>query len=265
MTVQDPAVPATAPRVRIVGRGRAGGSFIGALTAAGWSVDPIAHDAPDLNRAADDVDLVLLCVPDAAIAVTAAAIDAVEGVAVAHCAGAAALDVLAPHGRRASVHPLVSLPDAVVGGRRLPGAWFAIAGDDVARQVVDALGGHAVEVPDEARVRYHAAAAIASNHLVALLGQVERVAAGVGVPLVAFLDLARGSLDNVAERGPRAALTGPVARGDVETVRAHLAALPEAERAAYLALADQAARLVGRHDALDTGPDGTSDLPAGAS
>jgi predicted short-subunit dehydrogenase-like oxidoreductase (DUF2520 family) len=99
-------------------------------------------------------------------------------------------------------------------------------------------------VADEARTNYHAAAVIASNHLVALLGQVQRVAAAAGIPFEAYLDLVRGTVDNVAAVGPRAALTGPVARGDWETVARHLAVLPPEERSAYQALADQAARLV---------------------
>jgi predicted short-subunit dehydrogenase-like oxidoreductase (DUF2520 family) len=78
---------------------------------------------------------------------------------------------------------------------------------------------------------------------VALLGQVERVADGIGVPLAAFLDLARGSLDDVAALGPAAALTGPVRRGDRATVEAHLAALPADERRTYEVLSEEAARL----------------------
>lgn len=233
------------PRVRVVGRGRAGGSFEGALRAAGWAVELIAHDDDRLPDAARDVDLVLLCVPDGAIAPVAARIDAHETTVVAHCAGSRTLEELAAHPRRASVHPLVSMPDPVRGARRLIGAWFAVAGDPLVGEVVRALRGTAVEVPDDRRVEYHAAAVIASNHLVALMGQVERVATGAGVPLEAFLDLSRGSLENVAEVGPAAALTGPVARGDHETVLAHLSALDPAERLAYRALADAAARLVG--------------------
>jgi pantoate--beta-alanine ligase len=113
-------------------------------------------------------------------------------------------------------------------------------------EIVDALGGRSIEVPDDARSTYHAAAAIASNHLVALLGQVQRVAAQAGIPLEAYLDLVRGTVDNVAALGPAAALTGPVARGDWETVARHLAALPADERTAYQAMANEAARLGGR-------------------
>ena len=165
---------------------------------------------------------------------------------MAHCAGSLTLEVLAPHERRGSIHPLVALPSGDLGAARLPGAWFAVAGDPIAREVVESLGARSVEVADTDRVAYHAAAVVASNHLVALLGQVERLAGRVGVPLEAYLDLAVGSIDNVAELGPAGALTGPVARGDWETVRRHLGALDPDERPAYLALATEAARLVGR-------------------
>ena len=78
----------------------------------------------------------------------------------------------------------------------------------------------------------------------ALLGQVERVAATAGVPLEAYLDLVRATVDNVAALGPAAALTGPVARGDWATVDRHLAALDPSERPAYEAMAEQTRRLV---------------------
>jgi predicted short-subunit dehydrogenase-like oxidoreductase (DUF2520 family) len=106
------------------------------------------------------------------------------------------------------------------------------------------LDGRLVEVDDADRTTYHAAAVMASNHLVALLGAVERVAAQAGVPLDAFLDLVRGTVDNVAVLGPEGALTGPVARGDWDTVARHLAALPESERGTYQAMTDAAERLV---------------------
>lgn len=239
-------------RVRVVGAGRAGGSFAAALSAAGWQVEVVHHDEPvGAPGGAGDVDLELLCVPDAAVAGVARARPVREHVVVAHCAGSLPLDVLGPHPRRAAVHPLVSLPDPATGAARLQGAWFAVAGDEIARRVVAALGGTAVEVADADRARYHATAAVAANHLVGLMGQVERLAASVDVPLEAFLALARGALDNVAAVGPSAALTGPVARGDWATVRRHLDALAPGERQAYLTMAEQAAVLVGRADELD--------------
>lgn len=242
--------PDRAARVRVVGAGRAGGSFALALGEAGWLVELVVHGVP-LAGAAADVDLLLLCVPDAAVAEVAASVEPVRGTVVAHCAGSLRLDALAPHPERASVHPLVSLPSPPIGAARLRGAWFGVAADGptaaaVASRLVDDLGGRAVEPSEDRRAEYHAAAAVASNHLVALLGQVERIAAVAGVPLDAYLDLAAGSLANVAELGPAAALTGPVARGDWDTVRRHLAALPEGERSAYRALAVEAARLVGQ-------------------
>jgi predicted short-subunit dehydrogenase-like oxidoreductase (DUF2520 family) len=236
-----------ARRVRIVGPGRAGGSLARALAGAGWDVQPLVGRADDVAGAAEGVDLVVLATPDGAIAGVAQAVRPRDGMVVAHLSGAAGLDVLAPHGRRAAVHPLMALPNPEVGARRLPGGWFAVAGDPMAREVVDALGGRAFAVDDADRVVYHAAAVAASNHLVALLGQVERLAAAVGVPFEAYLDLAAATLDNVRHLGPGAALTGPAARGDEDTIRAHVAALPAGERAAYAALADAARRLAADH------------------
>jgi predicted short-subunit dehydrogenase-like oxidoreductase (DUF2520 family) len=115
-------------------------------------------------------------------------------------------------------------------------------------EVVADLGGRSFVVADGDRAAYHAAAVIASNHLVALLGQVERVAASVGLPLDAFLDLARVTVDNVAELGPAAALTGPASRGDQATLDRHRAALARLgpdEVTTYDALA-AAARGLGR-------------------
>ena len=137
------------------------------------------------------------------------------------------------------------MPSPQLGAARLRGgAWFAVAGDPLVIRVVEQLGGRWFEVDDEHRTAYHAAAAIASNHLVALLGQVQRVAAPAGVPFDAYLDLARATVENVAELGPAAALTGPAARGDWETIERHLAALPADEREAYRAMVRAARRLL---------------------
>jgi pantoate--beta-alanine ligase len=232
------------PTLRIIGPGRAGGSVATALSRAGWYVLPPLGRGDDLSDAAAGADLLVIATPDGSVAHVAAAITPSPSTVVAHLAGSLGLDVLASHPRRAALHPLVALPSAEVGADRLRGAWFAVAGDPLGRDVVAALAGHAIEVRDEDRAAYHAAACIASNHLVALLGQVERVAAGVGLPLDAYLDLVRGTVDNVALLGPAAALTGPVARGDWETVARHLAALDASERPGYEAMADAASRLL---------------------
>lgn len=228
---------------RVIGAGRAGSAIASALAAAGWSVDgPLGRDA-DPTSAATGADVVVIAVPDAVVAEVARSIEPGDAV-VLHVAGSLGLDVLAPHPRVGSVHPLVALPDAELGAMRLRGAWFAVAGDDATTtSVVDAVGGRTVAVDDTDRVAYHAAAAIAANHVVALLGQVDRIARSIGVPLDAYLDLARGAIDNVGAVGPHDALTGPVARDDWATVARHLDAIPVDERAAYSVLADAARRL----------------------
>jgi predicted short-subunit dehydrogenase-like oxidoreductase (DUF2520 family) len=231
------------PHVRIVGPGRAGTSLALALTNVGWDVGPMLGRGDDLSGAAAGVDLLVLATPDAEIRSVARAIAPDDTTVVAHLAGARGLDVLAPHPRRAAVHPLVALPTPELGARRLVGGWFAVAGDPLAAEVVRALKGRSFTVDDDDRATYHAAAAIASNHLVALLGQVERLATQVGVPFEAYLDLATDTMANVAELGPQAALTGPAARGDEATIRRHLRALPADERRAYRGMVDAARRL----------------------
>src|SRR5213076_612491 len=129
-----------------------------------------------------------------------------------------------------SLHPLQSLPSADVGRRRLAGAWCAIDGSPRVEKIALTLGMRPFRVDAAHSVSYHATACVASNHLVALLGQVERLAAHAGVPFEAFLPLVRGTVDNVGVLGPAGALTGPVARGDEETVARHVDSLPEEER-----------------------------------
>ena len=228
--------------VRILGNGRAGGAFAGALAEVGWTVE-IADGRSE--TVASGVDLVLVCVPDAALRAVVTSIAAGESV-VAHVSGSLGLDALDGHRRRAAIHPLVALPSAGLGASRLrSGATFAVAGDPIALEVVASLGGRSIEIADDSRAAYHAAACIASNHLVGLLGQAERVAATAGVPLDAYLDLVRGTLDNVSMLGPAAALTGPVSRGDEATLDRHRAALDPSELDAYDAMVLMCRRLIG--------------------
>jgi predicted short-subunit dehydrogenase-like oxidoreductase (DUF2520 family) len=217
------------------------------------------HDA--LAGSASGVDLLVIATPDDQVARVASQVAPVESTVVLHLSGSLGLDVLASHPRRGSLHPLVPLPTAEVGARRLvSGIAFAVAGDPMAERVVDALGGRTFVVDDERRTTYHAAAAIAANHLVALIGQVERVAACAGLPLDAFAGLMRAATEDALTLGPREALTGPAARGDWETVERHRAALSgmaghRTELAAYDASVGLARRL-----SLDTA---SGDGPAG--
>ena len=120
-----------------------------------------------------------------------------------------------------------------------------------------------VEVADGDRAAYHAAACIAANHVVALLGQVERVAASVGLDLESFLPLTRAAVDDVAALGAGAALTGPARRGDWATLSRHLDALPESERAGYQAGAALATRLAQADAAPPAQPDADRARTAG--
>jgi predicted short-subunit dehydrogenase-like oxidoreductase (DUF2520 family) len=229
---------------RVIGPGRAGRSLAIALSKAGWGLAGMLGRHDDLRSAARGVHALVIATPDGVVARVSAAVDPSPTTVVLHLAGSLGLDVLAPHQRRASVHPLVTLPEAGAGADRLlAGGYFAVAGDPLAHELVAALGGRPLMVPDDARVAYHAAASVAANHVVALLGQVERVAAEVGVPVDAFLALARGAVDDVAAVGPARALTGPAARGDLATIERHRAILDPAERPAYDALVELAQRL----------------------
>lgn len=255
----------------LIGPGRAGTTVAAALARRGWGVVAVAGRRPDAQStraaaerfgapavdvadAVGDVDLVIVATPDGAIETVAAAIAPVvrADALVIHLSAARGLDALAAvPARIGALHPLQTIPTVDAGLARLPGSWCAIAGDPEVATIAAQLELRPVPVADDDRARYHAAACIASNHLVALLGQVERVSP---VPVEALLPLVHATLDNVAALGPSAALTGPVARGDVDTVRAHLDALPPDEHEAYRSLARAARRLAtvpGDDDELD--------------
>jgi predicted short-subunit dehydrogenase-like oxidoreductase (DUF2520 family) len=235
---------------RVIGPGRAGQSLAAALdSCAGFETKGVLGRGDRLEDAASGVDLLVIATPDSQVAPVASSVVPVDSAVVIHLSGSLGLDVLAPHLRTGSVHPLVPLPDPQRGAERLQsGVTFAVAGDPLTETLVGALGGRAARVDDRDRDAYHAAAAIAANHMVALIGQVERVAAAAGLPLDAFSDLMHAALDDALSLGPRRALTGPAARGDLETVERHrkaLASLPahRSELAAYDAMVVLARRL----------------------
>lgn len=239
--------------IRIIGPGRAGTSLAAALSARGWEFAGFLGRHDDLAHAAHGVDVLVIATPDDTIAEVASAVVPVATTTVVHLSGSLGLDALGAHPRRAAVHPLVPLPNGEVGAARLcSGVTFAVAGEPVAREIAAALGGRTVEVADEDRAAYHAAACIAANHVVALLGQVERVASDVGLDLESFLPLTRAAVDDVAALGAHSALTGPARRGDWATLSRHLDALPESERAGYQAGAALATRLAATPTATTT-------------
>lgn len=231
---------------RVIGLGRAGRSLIRALAGTNWKYAGGYGRHDDPSQAAAGVDVVFIAVPDDAIAETACAIKPSSAVVV-HLSGAKTLEVLEPHDHRASMHPLVSLPDPVTGAARLrDGATFAVAGHSRASDAVAVLGGRPISVDERHRSLYHATAAIAANHLVVLCAQVERLAQHIGVPVERYWDLMTATLENVERVGPLRALTGPAARGDAETIDAHIQAIEEVgpdEVDLYRTLADHAAEL----------------------
>lgn len=228
--------------ISIVGAGRAGISFALALRDVGHRVELRHHD--ELGSF-NGVELILLCVPDDEIARVAGLIRAGEYV-LAHVAGSRTLEVLAGHARVGSLHPLVTMPTGAIGARRLVGATYCVDGDDLVGRLVASLHGRAISLRDDQRTLYHATATVASNHVVALMGQVQRLAEAAGLALEDFLDLSRQALEDVAALGPQGALTGPASRGDLATIDAHLCAMASDERATYVALANAAFDLAQR-------------------
>lgn len=228
---------------RIVGPGRAGLSLDIALQSVGWSSAGVWGPQDNVTHAAEEVDLVVLAVPDDLIGIVAQAVRPGQAV-VMHLAGSRTLSVLDPHVATASAHPLISLPDPSTGAQRLLGnCQFAVAGDEIAGEMVRALGGTAIAVDENSRAAYHAGASVAGNHAVALWAQVERIANLAGVPARIYWQLMRTSLENAVETSAREAITGPAARGDWDTCRSHIEAIGGQETDLYLALAVEAAAL----------------------
>lgn len=244
---------ASLPALAVVGAGRVGGAVARAAAKAGLDAALAGRD--DALAAARGSEAVLLCVPDAAIAEAAGALaSAIPPVRfVGHTSGVHGLAALSPAlaagAATFALHPLQTIPgpDTELGGSPCAVAGSTPEALELAVGLASALGMRPFEVPDEARVAYHAAASMASNFLVALEESAAELLARAGIEsgreLLAPLVLRTAA--NWAELGP-AALTGPIARGDEATVELHLEALDRVHPAltpAYLALADRARAL----------------------
>ncbi len=202
--------------IKVIGSGRVGAAVTARLREREVEV-------------ADQGQLVLLCVPDDSIAAVAAAV--AEGPWVAHVSGATPLSALDPHRRRFSMHPVQTFTRAR-GPEQLDGAWAAVTAEsEEARSagfwLAETLGLKPFELADDARPLYHAGAAIASNYLVTLHAVASELFRAAGAPPEALVPLMRRTIENGFE------LTGPIERGDWETVEAHRrairAARPELE------------------------------------
>ena len=206
----------------VVGAGRLGTLLVRELARAGDDVrGPLGrdYDAADVAGAG----IVLLCVPDREIAVAAATLAerADEAPIVGHCSGAIGLEPLRPFADAFSLHPLMTFA-ANGHAPSLSGATAAIdasspAARAAASELAAELGLAPVEIAPADRALYHAAASVASNFLVTLEAAAERLAAAAGLERAALVPLVRQTVENWARDG-RAALTGPIARGDEDTV-----------------------------------------------
>ncbi|HEX6060396.1 MAG TPA: DUF2520 domain-containing protein [Gemmatimonadaceae bacterium] len=244
-------------RVFVLGAGRAGRGLTRALRASGVDVvglhgtraEPadaasgvgVGISAGSLPESLARADIVLVTVRDAqldaALDQLAAAEDLPRHTIVLHASGAtepAALERLRAAGHACGTfHPLVPLADADRAAEALRGAWIGVDGDATARAAAHALaarlGARAIDIPAGGKPRYHAAAVFAANFptvLAALAVDLMRDAGIAGEPArEAVLSLMRAAVANLQHRDPARALTGPVARGDAETVQRHLDAL----------------------------------------
>lgn len=211
--------------IAVVGAGRLGGVLAQALREAGFAViGPLHRD-----DALPPVDIAILCVPDRAIPEAAAAVRP-HARLVGHVSGATGLD-----GVDFSVHPLQTFT-----GSEEPSVFHGIGAAvdgrtpealDTARHLAEALGAQPFPVDDAHRAGYHASASIASNLLLAVLDAAERMAGSAGIPSpqvrALLAPLVHRTVENWAERGAAAALTGPIARGDGETIARQRAAIAE--------------------------------------
>lgn len=245
-------------RVAIVGCGTVGTAFGRLLTKAGHTIVGIVTRHAETAKLAakrvgaakfdliawaitPDADVVFVTTPDDAIKATCDEISYHQGfkanAVVVHCSGALSSEVLASarycSALVASLHPLQSFASALHAEQLVPGSFCAIEGDSgaisVVRGLAEDLGCSCMEIMPQHKVLYHAAAVAASNYLVTLINFAFELQRAAGIDprssCKALLPLVRGTLDNIEHLGIPQALTGPIARGDVDTVSAHLDAV----------------------------------------
>ena len=248
------------PNTFVVGAGPVATALAGALRLGGvpvlglWARNPATARAaaavsgvaafssapPDLLL---EADVVVIAVRDDAIASVARMLVATGLITrhhvLVHCSGVvsaeeAFADVRDRVGGVAILHPLRAIPDGSAAMRAMAGTVFGIEGDERgvsrARGLASALSGTTLELSGEQMAAYHAAAAIASNYLVGLLDAasvlLEKVGIGGEAGVQALLSLVEGTLENVRAHGLKESLTGPIRRGDRETIERHLRTLP---------------------------------------
>lgn len=259
--------PALKPSINIIGAGRLGTALAIAFASRGYTINAlVARHTRQAQRAAklfrenaastttplalndkqlDSLpasDIIIITTPDDAIAATAARLAALpqdtrQTRTVFHASGALSSDVLsvmrAAGYRTGSLHPLLAVSDSVLGAENLRTAFFCVEGERaairVARALVHDLGAQSFSINTQDKALYHAAAVMASGHMVALFDMASEMLAAWGLKepraRAVLLPLVRSTLENLAQREPARVLTGTFARADITTVRRHLAAL----------------------------------------
>ena len=254
-------------QVFILGAGRVGRGLAGALGASGMRVVGLHGRRPDTNvtagplpGAASEADVIMVTVRDAQI--DGALREIAAGVStrpvILHASGSttpAALDELRRRGHPAGTfHPLVPIAEPAHAPDRLRGSWIGIDGDPealaCARTIAASIGASTLVIPAGEKPRYHAAAVLASNFPAVLAGIAAQLMGDAGIThgdaRSAVTALLRASAANLHDGEPAAVLTGPIVRGDIGTVQAHLAALADDAlvTAVYRALSHAAIRLL---------------------
>ena len=256
--------PGEPPVVGIVGAGAVGTALGVALARAGWPVGAVAsRDAARRERfrslvpgargfaeataLLDEVELVILAVPDDVIPSLAGQLRMYSGQAMVHTSGALGAEALAPAmaagTQVGAFHPLVAFADTELAVAALHGATVAIEGDDqlvdLLARMAEALGANAVRLAPGTKAAYHAAAVLAAGGFIALLDAIAELGRVAGLDEAGSLSiygrLAEQTLANARALGIARALTGPMTRGDVGTLERHLATL-RAHAPAVLAL-----------------------------
>ena len=261
-------------RIFILGAGRVGRGLAGALATSAIGVTGLhgrraepGITAGRLPAAASAADVIMVTVRDAQLdeALREIATGMTTRPIVLHASGSAAPAALEDLRRRGhsggTFHPLVPIAGPVHAAERLRGAWIGIDGDPAAlaasRTIADAIGASTLVIPAGEKPRYHAAAVLASNFPAVLAAIAAELMGQAGIAPAdarsAVMALLRASVANLHEGAPAAVLTGPIVRGDVTTVRGHLAALAGSDGIldVYRALSAEAVRLLASDRSAD--------------
>jgi len=271
------------PRLAFIGAGRVGTALGAAFARAGWQVSAIAsrdeerrrrfqervpgaRGFADIHGVLDEAELIFLTVPDDAVADAASSILLYSGQALVHTSGALPAAVLAPAmaagTSKGSFHPLVSFTDFDQAIADLKGATVALEGDasllPLLADLAESIGAQPVLLPEGGKAAYHAAAMMAAGGLVGLLDAIAQVALLAGLDertaVAVYAPLARQALANAERLSIDDALSGPFVRGDVGTVKSHLAVLRQLAPSAlplYVEVARRELAIARRRGELD--------------